>query len=381
MKIRQNTAFKMLIKGVFLALACHLSACQSKAGPQVDPEIMQALEAVVAHCEVGVSGNTVRKCENEEFKNLRAMFKKSDANPQPKDKVDAIDTFSEALKSENKELAVVASSLLYNEYRDYGPSPDPSRFTAPVAQRLIAAVGQSPKYQAAQALRAVVHTSMLAGQEEALYQMLDQHPYDAVPGLGYPYIMRYARLKAFPKVQQLAKADDAKTVAAAFSAPRNMPKPTAEEQAEICPWAKGYLSDARDSAYLGAARLMLKCQGEYVDALLDEGEKRLEKDNRFTRDDYMVYRDVCFSPIKGLIKEAGFQAQCARTAAFLEKAVNNEKVDSLPRGLALFAIYYQRRNEASMKVMQKYKNHADPNIKKYANQSIESLVKTYKIPE
>lgn len=381
MKTRQSTTFHILIKGLVLALVCQLSACQSEARLKVDPEIMQALEAVVAHCEVGVSGNTVTKCQNEEFKSLRAMFKKSETNPQPKDKVEALDTFSEALKSENQELAVVASSLLYHEYRDFGPSPEPSRFTAPVAQRLIGAVGQSPKYQAAQALTAAVHTGMLAGQQEALYQMLDQHTYDAIPGLGYPHIMRYARMQAFPKVKQLAKAEDLKTVKAAFSAPGNMPKPTAEENAEICPWAKGYLSDPRDAAYLGAARLMLSCQGEYIDALLDEGEKRLEKDNRFTRDDYLIYRDVCFSPVKGLIKEAGFQAQCARTAAFLEKAVNNEKVESLPRGLALFAIYYQRRNAESMKVMQKYKNHADPNIKKYANESIKSLVETYKVPE
>lgn len=381
MKKKQKTVFRTFMKGLVLAIAYNLSACQSQAGPQVDPEIMQALEAAVTHCEVGVLGNTVNKCQNEEFKKLRAMFKKSETNPQPKDKIAALDTFSEALKSEKPELAVVASSLLYREFRDFGPSPDPSRFTAPVVQRLIAAVAQSPKYQAAQALRTTVHASMLAGQEDALYEMLDQHSYAAVPGLGYPHIMRYARLQAFPKVKQLTQAEDSKIVTAAFRAPRNMPKPTAEEQAEICPWAKGYLSDARDAAYLGAARLMISCQGEYIDALLTEGEKRLEQDNRFTRDDYLVYRDVCFSPIKGLIKEAGFQAQCARTAAFLEKAVNNEKVASLPRGLALFAIYYQRRNAESMAVMQKYKDHADPNIKKYANDSIKSLVKTYKIPE
>lgn len=380
MNKRERRPLQTLLKALTLAAVCHLSACKG-SGPKVDPEIMQALEAVVSHCEVGVSGNTVTQCKNDEFKNLRAMFKKSDANPQPKDKVASLDTFSKALKSENKALAVAASSLLYHEYRDFGPTPEPSRFTAPVAKRLIDAVAQSPKYQAAQALRAVVHTSMLAGQQEALYSMLDQHAYDAIPGLGYPHIMHYARLQAFPKVKELTQAKDPKIVAAAFRAPRNMPELSEEEKTEICPWAKGYLSDPRDAAYLGAARLMLSCKGEYVDALLDEGEKRLASNNRFTRDDYMVYRDVCFSPVKGLIKEAGFQAQCARTATFLEQAVNNEKVESLPRGLALFAIYYQRRNAESMKVMQKYKNHPDPNVKKYANKSIKSLVSTYKIPE
>ena len=126
---------------------------------------------------------------------------------------------------------------------------------------------------------------------------------------------------------------------------------------------------------------MLSCGGKYIDSLLDEGEKRLASSNRFTRDDYLLYRDVCFTPIKGMIKEAGKEAQCERTAQFLENAVNNEKVESRDRGLALFAIYYQRRNAKSMKVMQKYKDHADENIRKYARDSIKSLVETYKIPE
>ena len=46
-------------------------------------------------------------------------------------------------------------------------------------------------------------------------------------------------------------------------------------------------------------------------------------------------------------------------------------------GLALFAIYYQRRDQESYDLMQKYKNHKDENVKKYALQSIESLEKHY----
>ncbi len=370
-----------LMSTLALGTVLSLSACGGSQA-KVDPEIMAALENVVQKCKVDVSGNTVTECKDNAFKDLRAMFSKNPKEGIPKkDKFEALDTFSTALKSENKELAVAASSLLYNEYRTLGTEPDTTKLKPDAAKRMIEAVGQSPQYQAAQSLKAAVHTAMLTQQSEALYQMMDNHSYDSIPGLGYPHIMRYGRLDAFPKIKSLADAEDPKLVSAAFKAPRNMYKPSPEEMAPVCQWAKGYLSDSRDAAYNGAARLMIKCQGEYIDALLEEGEKRLKENNRFTRDDYLVYRDVCFSPVKGLIKEAGFQAQCKRTAEFLEAAVNNEKVASRDRGLALFAIYYQRRNADSMKIMQKYKEHPDENIRKYANESIKSLKEVYKIPE
>lgn len=363
-----------------LTLLC-LSACKA-GGPQVDAEIMQAFEGVIANCEVSASGNTVTQCKNEEMKNLKKMFQAQGQQPAQKDKIKAIDTFAHALTHEKPEMGVVASSTMYSVMRNFGKNPDKTQFQAAPVQRLIEAVGKSPKYQAAQALRGTVHAAMLADQSNALYTMMDGHSYDQIPILGYPHIMRYARMDAFPKVQELAKsAQEENMLRAAFKAPKNMPKPTEQELGVICPWAKGYLSDPRDGAYLGAGRLMLSCGGEYIDALLDEGEKRLAEQDRFTRDDYLLYRDVCFTPIKGMIKEAGKEAQCQRTADFLEAAVNNEKVASRDRGLALFAIYYQRRNAESMKVMQKYKDHADENIQKYARDSIKSLVETYNIPE
>jgi len=348
-----------------------LSACQSKA--KVDPEIMADLEAIVSNCKVGVSGNTVNKCKNKEHKALLKKF-----SEKKKDKVDALDTFSVALTSENKELAVAASTILYSGFRNFGTTP--KKVSKDVAKRLIEAVAKSPKYQAAQALTAAVHAANLAGEQEALYAMLENHPYDSLPGLAYPKIMYYGRMNAFPKVKSLVDSGNKKWAKAALKAPRNMPKPTEEEKAAVCSWADSKIKGNTSDTFYGVGNLMIWCKGEYINTLLTEGEKRLEK-NIFTRNDYLLFRDVCFTPIKGLIKEAGKEAQCKRTLTFLEKAVNNESLESLPRGLALFAIYYQRRNADSMVIMKKYKDHKDPKIQKYAKESIESLVKHYKVAE
>ena len=173
---------------LFLTLSlCSLSACKAEGGPKLDPEIIKAFENVMANCEVSTSGNTVTKCKNEEMKNLKAMFQaKGKDAPAQKDKIESLDTFSHALGHEKTEMGVVASSAMYTLMRDFGASPDPTKFKGDVAKRLIDAVGKSPKYQAAQALRGAVHVGMLSGERDHLFAMIDGHAYDQIPGFGLP---------------------------------------------------------------------------------------------------------------------------------------------------------------------------------------------------
>ena len=55
-----------------------------------------------------------------------------------------------------------------------------------------------------------------------------------------------------------------------------------------------------------------------------------------------------------------------------------EKIDNLTRGLCLFAIYYQKRDEDTLKLMKKYANHKVEDVKKYANDAIKSLEESLK---
>lgn len=370
---RSRRMKKLIFTSVCLT-ALTLNACQSSA--KVDPEIMAALKNVVANCEINVDGNTVTNCKNKERQTLLDMFNKKD-QPNSKDKLKSLDTFSVALTSEDKQLGVAASNILYSAFRTFGPV-NPEDVPKAAALRLVNAVGQSPKYQAAQALVPTIHAAILSGQEDALYKMMETHSYDAIPGLGFPHIMYYGRMDTFPKVQSLATGPNEKWANAALEAPRNMPQPSDQEKAAICPWVDQELQKSEGEKFYGFGRLALWCKGPAVDTLLTKGEARLAQ-NQFTRDDYLLFRDVCFSPIKGLIKEAGKQDQCTRNLTLLEKAVNNEKLEGQARGLALFGIYYQRRNADTLALMQKYKDHKVPEIQKYAKESIDSLTTTYKL--
>lgn len=356
----------------FLLGSLGLTACQGADKPNVDAELMQQLEALTQSCEVNVDRHSLR-CKNKED----AVFTEQFTSGQ-KDRVASLDTFSVALSGENAPVAVAAAHVLEKNYRQMGDQP--GEVSPTVARRIIDTVAQTPKQRASKSVYAAVHAAVLAGETDYLYTMLDNHDYDYAAQNGYENLMYYGRLDVFDKIQALAAGENEKLAVTAFKAPRKIPDPKPEEMAVICPWAQGYMDDTRNKVFLEAGRQMLRCEGEYIDALLDAGEQRLAE-NHFTRDDYLLFRNVCFTPVKGLIAESGKQAQCERTFAFLESAANNEALDSLARGLALYAIYYQRRDAKTMAVMQKYKNHSDPNINKYANDAIESLVTTYKVTE
>ena len=89
---------------------------------------------------------------------------------------------------------------------------------------------------------------------------------------------------------------------------------------------------------------------EHLDALLGEAETRLK--NKEYKDPFApVMREPCFEFISNITKKAADEAQCDRVYTFLEKAANDASVDDPIRGLALWNIYYQRRDEKTLKLM------------------------------
>lgn len=351
-----------------LAAVCVGSMTACSGGPKIDREIMADLQAIATNCMINIDGNSVRKCKDKEDDKLEDKFDK-----KVKDRIAALDTFSAALSGEDRKVAVAAAAVLSKSFRSFGEDVAPDAISPQVAKRLIEAVGKSPKYQAAQALRTTVNAAVLAKQYDALYQMMDGHSNTAIPEQGYAQLMYYGNMDVFPKIQEVAKSEKESLAAAALKAPLKMLKsPSEADKQSICSWGKGYLNDERKDVFAAAGEMMLDCKGEYIDALLQKGEERLAK-NIFSRSDYLLYRDVCFSPIGKVIEEPGVQAQCQRNYALLEKAANNESLKSRDRGLALFAIYYQRRNQETLDLMKKYVNHKDKMVSKYATEAIGSI--------
>lgn len=340
------------------------------APPKIDEEIMADLKAIVDNCEINPDGATVTKCKNKEKRALVDKFTKKE-----KDRGEAIDSFAKALGSDDPKLQTAAGSVMMSAMR---AMPEVEKVSPAAAKRLVDAFAKAPKYQAAQSAPTVVHAANLSGNQEvldALYAAIDSHEHKSMKSVAYPHLMAYGRLDRFDKVKELAASDDEQTAAAALEAWRNMKKPTDAEKKEVCPFVVGFLGDSRKRVFQQAGWGAIKCGGESVDKLLDEGEKRLSEKHEFTRDHYMVFRDVCFSFMGE--KTAGQEEQCNRNYAFLQKAVDDEEVDAKARGLALFAIYYQRRDQATKDLAMKYKGHKTPEIAEKAGEIIESLDKHY----
>ncbi len=92
-----------------------------------------------------------------------------------------------------------------------------------------------------------------------------------------------------------------------------------------------------------------------------------------------VYREPCFGFVRKAAKEKAAVEQCERVFAFLQAVADNESVEDKVRGLSLWNIYYQRRNQASLDLMRQYENHDNAEIQKRAKEAIKSLTTRYKL--
>ncbi len=342
-------------------------AAPAEAAVAIDEEVQKDLQAIVDNCEINTDGATV-KCENDERKNLLDKFSKGD-----KDRAASLDTLAVFLGDADAKKQTVAGSVMMSGMRTLGK--DKPTVSPDTAKRLIEALGKAPKYQAAQAAPTVALAASATGDQatlDLLYSTVDAHEHKAVATLAYANLIWYGGTTALPKLQELTAGDDEGKAAAALEAFRNAYDVPEDVKKEVCPWVEKYIADDRGRVRQMAGWGAIKCGGASIDKLLEAGEKR-EAEGQFTRDDYMVFRDICFSFMGE--DSPGSEEQCKRNYAFLEKVVKNEKVESADRGLALFAIYYQRRDDATMKLAKKYKGHKDPEVKKRAEEIIESLDK------
>lgn len=83
--------------------------------------------------------------------------------------------------------------------------------------------------------------------------------------------------------------------------------------------------------------------------------------------------------MKGVIDKAAREKQCDRVFKFLQDVADNPAIESSVRGLSLWNIYYQRRDQKSLDLMRKYEKNKDPEIQKRAKDAIKSLTTTYKL--
>jgi hypothetical protein len=363
-----------------LALALFAPACAKKekqapppqqttqaAAPEgVDAELWNDLKALSTECAVDPKSSNVT-CQQGEKRKLIGDFLRGQRERPP-----AVATLARALSDKDESMSTVAAHVLYSAFRtNFGTNVELGAVQAKDAKALIDAMAKAPAAQARQAAPATVHAAMLARQADALYAVLDAPDNEQLAGVAYRYVMTHGRLEAFDKVKALLKDQRMPVVLAALEAPRSMARWTEQEQAALCPWAKELLTDERPAVAAKAAGLLGSCQGEYVEALVAEGE-RLLKEKKLTAVHLAAFRDLC-SPRRKDRNEAPSDAVCDRNRKLLEAVLADASLDARTRSVALTAIAAQWPDDKSKKLAKKYEQDKDAQLAQTAQRAIQRI--------
>jgi hypothetical protein len=334
--------------------------------PRVDAALFEQLGSLAKRCKVDGAAGSV-SCDGGENRSLSAAFQSG-----KRKRADALATLAAALASKDPALQSVAANLLNTAFRmPWLTGPETGTVNAEDAKALLAAAVKLPNPLARQAVPGAVHAMMVAGNPSDAYALLDQADAAEIRPLGYRYVMTQGRLAAFPKVQEMVKDPSIALVFAALEAPRNMYAWDDAEKAAICPWASGILSDPRPNVASRAAGLLASCGAEFVDTLLERGEKAL-KAGQFTAGELGPYRDLC-SP--GALKATGAPSakQCERNRKLLTDVVGAKKAEGQARALALVSLAYQWPDAKTLKLARSLEKNGDPALAERAVSVVKRL--------
>lgn len=377
-----------LLLGTSLCLLLGLSAgCKKDKAPgaapsasaksqdnlgNADPTLLKRLVELSTICKITTETGVIN-CPKGENRTLMRRFTSGE-----QDRTKAIGTFAVALTHQDLKVRVAASNILYGAFRSAWTDAKPGSVNPKDADALIAAVFKLPKTQARQAIPAAVHAAALSGQYETLNAALTKTTEAEIKTLSTRYLMTHGRMQVFERISELSKSNNPAEVLAALESPRNMRDWSAEEQAVLCPWAAGFLGDARPSIASRAATLLGNCGGDFVDKLLDQGETAV-KEGRFANTDLAGYRELC-GPRRRTNGGAN-EAQCLRTRKLLEKVVETKTVDVQARNSALTTLAYQWPDDATLKLAKKLEKNPDRIVAEHAARTIRRLERRQAMPQ
>jgi hypothetical protein len=349
------------------------TVAENKGAPSpaaaADP-LMAELKTLATTCDVNAEMATV-KCPKDEERKLATDFTRKVKSP-----IESLKTMAAALADSDKKLQTVASGVMQLAFRtSLGDDAKPGSVSPEDAKALIDAVGAAPRRQALQAVPAAVHAAMLSGQQEALYKMLDGRSNDKLQVVAYRYLMTHGRINAFDKIKALVQSEPTDVALAALASPSTMRNWTADEQAQLCPWARDLGNGDKPEIAGQALGLLSNCSGEYVDMLLARGET-LAKSGKLSQAQVAPFRDVC-SASRRKTPNLVSEAQCARNRKLLENVLFS-KSDARTKIMTLSAIEYQWPDEATLKLAQRFAKDGDKDMAARAEDIVKRLEKRTK---
>lgn len=322
-------------------------------------------KAIAEGCTINVEYGQATSCKN----GVDAAAKKYVSESKPADFVSTL--VGLMTQKEDPKLSAAAVGLFYDELD--GLTEDGKRANAKpaVVGPLLDYFKQQPGVRGNRLAKGTAHLATMAKMGDKLFEAAAASPSKTARESAYRYAMAYGRMDVFPKIKE-AKPD---VLAGALAAPRQMAKPTDAEKGAVCPWAKDSLGSTDGETAAAAGNTMVWCRGTYIEALVAEAEKRLAA-KQYKDPFAAVMREPCFEFIG---KTPNDDATCEKVYTFLEKASNDPGVDDATRGLALWNIYYQRRDAKTLAIMRKYEKSPNKEVAKRAGEAIKSLTETYKI--
>lgn len=367
--LKRNLATLVLIGMLVPACAKEQEKPTTEVAPEAtaatvsgDP-LMQEMLAVVESCKVNPEHSVISQCADAEKQDLIRDFRKGG-----RDKAKALPVLVEALEKEDPKLQTVAARIFEGAYRaSFGEPPmtvDPA-----LAKRLIAVFPKLGKRQSNQVVPAVVHAGVLAGEREALFQMLDGIQDKALRSTAYSHVMVHGGLPELAKVEALTTGDDATLAASALQAARNYKGTDPALKAKICALGEGKVSAPDAIVSMRAAQILVRCEAPMVDKLLDELARR-DKESQLTTGLVRSLYELCQVRKD---ERQGTDEQCARVRTMLESWIQNTKLAPEMRAAALFEIGVQFPDEKSEKLCLKYENDADLRVKTAAKESVRRI--------
>jgi hypothetical protein len=342
------------------------SAAKPALPPNVDAALLEQLTTIATTCKVDAVAGSVA-CDKGENRRLATEFSSG-----KRGRAASLATLTLALSDKNTALQTAAASLMNSAFRvPWGQDAKLGSVSAPDAKALLEVAIKLPNALAREAVPGAVHAVALAGSIGEAFAVLDKADPAEIRPLGYRYVMTHGRLEAFPKVQELAKDTNAAVALAALEAPRNMYQWNEAEKAAICPWAAELLKDPRPTFATRSANLLGNCSGEFVDQLLEHGEKAL-KAGRFAAADLGSYRDLCSA---ASLRQPGAATgeQCERNRKLLTSIIGNKKLESQTRSLALVSVAYQWPDDKTLRLAQSLQKDADKGLADRANGTVKRL--------
>jgi serine/threonine-protein kinase len=259
---------------------------------------------------------------------------------------------------------------LLAEYHKHG-----KRFPRRQAEQLLTVLARLRGTGAVALAKTAARVAALSGAIEPLYDVVRSHPTPGVASRIMKHVAGYGRLAVLPRMKRWAREAKARRLELLLEGVLEMRRMSEAEKQGYCPWARTFLGHEDLGVARRAGDVMVRCQGDYIDALLAEGKRRVER-GQWTKPFIWPFRNVCFSGFMGSAKLPAAR-YCKKTYRFLEWVANHEEVTDWYRAFALAMISYQRRNQTTYELMKKYRSHSNQAVRREARKQMAWLKKHY----